>query len=181
MQYIIISIVSVVVIIVASVAAGFTLINHEYKERTKILESTQASPRMALVVYQPSITPASSDVAHAIAKGLNDSGFEVKLTTPGKHLSTDISAYSVVVFGSPNYGGSVAVALSNYVDRIDDFSGKTIILFTTSGRIDNMLELEKLALLLHDVTPYEVVKFEANDTEHNKAVAYQLGVDTANQ
>ena len=85
-----------------SVVGGFTLMKHEYNDRTEYLKSSSASPKQALVVYQPSVTPAAHDVAYAIAKGLSDTGYDVKLTNPGKHLSLDISAYSVIVFGSPN-------------------------------------------------------------------------------
>lgn len=169
----------IVILLGALVAGGFALMKHDYGDRTEILKSLPETSNRALVVYQPSVTPASSDVAHAIAKGLNDSGFEVLLSTPGKHLSTDMSDYSVIVLGSPNYGGSVAEPLTNYVKQISDFTGKKVILYSTSGGVEIMSELEKLKELLHGAEPYKLVKFQFNETEKNKAAAYQLGVDAA--
>lgn len=168
-----------VLTIVLSVAGGFSLTKHEYTDRTEFLKSASALPKQALVVYQPSVTPASYDVAYAIAKGLCDAGYDVKLSNPGKHLTSDISAYSVVVFGSPNYGGSVCEPLTNYVQSITDFSGKKILLFSTSGAVEIMPELDKLATLLHGVKPFSMTKFQCNDTDKNKDTAYQLGVDLA--
>ncbi len=165
----------------ASIAGGFALMRHEYSDRTEILKSASVPPRMALVVYQPSVTPASSDVAHAIARGLNDSGFEVKISNPSKHLSADISAYSVIVFGSPNYADSVAEPLLNYVKRIDDFSGKTVVLFSTSGGVGGMPEIERLSEFIHGVKPYSAVRFKFNEWETNREAAYQLGMDAAGQ
>jgi flavodoxin len=171
--------VGIVALLAASVAGGFSLMKHEYSERTQILAGAQGAEKKALVVYQPSVTSASSDVAHAIAQGINDSGYEVKLSNPGKHLSADISDYAVIVFGMPNYGGSVVEALSNYIKKIDDFSGKRVILFSTSGRTGDMPELEKLSALIHGAKPYKAVKYQASEGEKNKASAYQLGVDAA--
>ncbi len=171
--------VALIAIAGASVAGGFALMKHEYSDRTEIFASTSDAPKKALVVYQPSVTSASSDVAHAIAKGLNDSGYEVKLSNPGRHLSADISPYSVIVIGMPNYGGSIVEPLSDYIGKIDDFSGKRVILFSTSGGIGNMLELEKLAALIHGAKPYKAVKYQASKMEENKSASYQLGVEAA--
>ena len=111
---------------------------------SRYLESKSKNPDKALVVYQPSITSASSDVAHSIAKGLNDADYEVTLNTPGKHLSSDISSYSVIVFGSPNYGGSPGEQLLIYMKRIEDFNDKRILLFSTSGSAEGRLEFDKM-------------------------------------
>jgi flavorubredoxin len=108
----------IIVLIACSVGAGVSIMKHEYDAKPEIMKSTSSNSDKALVIYQPSITSASSDVAHSIAKGLNGLGYEVTLNTPGKHLSSDISSYSIVVFGSPNYGGSPGEPLLNYMKRI---------------------------------------------------------------
>lgn len=169
----------ILILLGASVAGGFAVMKHEYGDRTELMKSTAGSSEKVLVVYQPSISPASSDVAHAIAKGLNEAGMEVLLSNPGKHLTTDISPFSILVFGSPNYGGSVAEPLTEYVKKIDDFSGKTVLLYSTSGGVGIMPELEKLAGLLRDVKPYSMSKFQFQETEKNQAIAYQLGKEVA--
>ncbi len=176
-----ITIASLVILIAAMVGGGMAVMKHEYGDRTEVLKSTSAQTEKALVVYQPSLTEASHDVAYSIARGLNDSGYEVTITNPGKHLSTDISKYGIIVFGSPNYGGSVAEPLSEYIRRIDDFTGKRVILFSTSGGTDIMPELEKTAALLHGTKPYSMVKYPFTEGEKNKAAAYQTGVEAARQ
>ena len=171
--------VGMIVLIACSVIAGFSIMKHEYGDRREVLKAASDNSEKALVVYQPSVTSASSDVAHAIAKGLNDGGCEVTLNTPGKHLSADISSFSVVVFGSPNYGGSPGGPLLDYMKQISDFSGKRVLLFSTSGSADGRLEFDKLEALLHGIQPYETIKLKANETEKNKEKAYRLGVAAA--
>lgn len=169
--------VGIIVMVVASVAIGFSVMKREYPERFEILKSTSDNSLKALVVYQPSMTPASFDVAHAIAKGLNDAGFEVTLNTPGKHLSSDISSYSIVIFGSPNYGGSPGEPLLTYLKRIEDFSGRRILLFSTSGSAEGRLEFDKIETFLKGVIPDNTLKLAASDTEKNKETAYQFGLE----
>lgn len=169
----------IIVLIAGSVGAGVSITKHEYADKREVLTTKPENPEKALVVYQPSLTPASSDVAHAIGKGLQDSGYEVTLNTPGKHLSADISNYGIVVFGSPNYGGSPAEPLLDYLKRIGSFAGKRVILFSTSGSAEGRLEFDKMEALLQGVKPYKTVKFKAGETESNKAAAYQSGMDAA--
>lgn len=169
------------VLLGASIAGGFALMKHEYSDRTQILKSESASAMKALVVYQPSITSASSDVAHAIAEGLNHAGFEVTLNTPGKHLSADISGYSVIVFGSPNYGGSPCEPLMDYMKRLEGLTDKRVLLFSTSGSAEGRLEFDKLETLLHGIKPYKIAKYQASEGEQNKVAAYQLGIEAAAQ
>lgn len=173
-------IIILIVLLAAMISGGVALPKHYYGDKTEILKSAAAQTEKALIVYQPSLTSASHDIAYAIAGGLNASGYEVTVSYPGEHLSTDISAYSIIVFGSPNYGGSVAVPLTEYVKQIDDFTGKKVILFSTFG-LDGSIksELDKLEALLHGIEPYATVKYRFNEDETNNAAAYQLGVDAA--
>lgn len=173
--------VGLIVLIVGSVGVGFSIMKHEYGARPEVLKSASNNSEKALVVYQPSITTASSDVAHAIANGLNDDGYEVTLNTPGKHLSVDISRYSLVVFGSPNYGGSPGEPLLDYMKRIGDFTGKRVLLFSTSGSAEGRLEFIKMEALLHGTNPYKTIKLAVGETEKNKAAAYQFGLSGAGQ
>jgi flavodoxin len=170
-----------IALIAGSVGVGFSIMKHQYGERLEVLRSASDNPVKALVVYQPSMTSASSDVAHAIAKGLNDAGCEVTLNTPGEHLSADISGYSIVVFGSPNYGGSPGEPLLDYMKRIEGLTGKKVLLFSTSGSSEGRLEFDKMELLLHGMKPYKTIKLVAGETEVNKVTAYQLGGDAVGQ
>ncbi len=176
----IISILSIVVLVSAAIVTGFSIMNHQYDPKLEMLETENEDSLKALVIYQPSITSASSDVAHAIAEGLNDSGYQVTLNTPGDHLSSDISEYSLVVFGSPNYGGSPAQALLSYLSRIEDFSETNIFLFSTSGSADGRLEFDKIEALLQGILPIQTIKLQASNRENIDELAYQFGVDAGN-
>jgi hypothetical protein len=65
--------------------------------------------------------------------------------------------------------------------KVGDFAGKCVILFSTSGIAEGRLEHEKMTALLGGVKPYAVVKLAFTETDKNKAVAYQLGIDAASK
>ncbi len=174
-------IVGIITLIAGSAGIGISIMKHEYGAKPEVLKSTSDNPDKALVVYQPSITSASSDVAHSIAKGLNDSGYEVTLNTPGKHLSADISDYSVVVFGSPNYGGSPGEPLLNYMKQIEDFTGKRVFLFSTAGSAEGRLEFDKMEALMHGIKSDNIFKIAAAETEKNINAAYEFGINAGGQ
>lgn len=53
--------------------------NNPKGSHQEILQNKEQAVRKALIVYQPSLSDASSRAAHLIAKGLNDGGYEVTL------------------------------------------------------------------------------------------------------
>ncbi|MBP7401060.1 MAG: flavodoxin [Clostridia bacterium] len=169
--------IGLLVLVAGSAGIGFSIMKRGYGARPEILKAASGEAVKALVVYQPSVTSASSDVAHSIAKGLNEAGAEVTLDTPGDHLSSDISGYSIVVFGSPNYGGSPAQPMLDYLNRIDDFSGRQVLLFSTSGSAEGRLEFDKMEALLHGVKPENTLKIAAAEVGRNMDAAYRFGAD----
>ncbi len=131
----------------------------------------------ALVVYQPSKgTTITKNVAIQIAKGINSKGYEVTLSYPGKHLSTDISQYSVIVFGSPVYASRTSTVLKDYIKSIPDFTGKKVVLFTT-GSMDDSKQLDEIASLLKNSVNPTKAQFKSNDKENEKK-AYDIGMKT---
>lgn len=157
--------VGIIALVAGSVGVGGSIMKHEYDARPEILKSTSDNPDKVLVVYQPSITSASSGCGTFHRKRLNKDGYEVTLNTPGKHLSSDISSYFIVVFGSPNYGGSPGKALLDYMKRIEDFTGKRVLLFSTSGSAKGRLEFDKMEALLYGMKPYKTIKLAASETK----------------
>jgi flavodoxin len=143
----------------------------------EVLKSTQDSPKKALVVYQPSLSSFSGDMAHQIAKGLNDNGFEVTLNNPGDYMPSDLSQYDVVVFGSPVYAGKVSKALTDYMAKITALPSGKIVLYSTGGMLDNTIELDKMDELLNGTAAYNKIKFDANDKSGSAGLAYSLGVE----
>lgn len=180
MPKVLIVIAVLVVIIVIMVLCGLRLMKVRHGGKHEVLEGESGAPR-ALVVYQPSLTSAAGDVARWIAEGLNEGGYEVTLNRPGYHLSADISAYDVIVLGGPNYGSNFPEALFEYVDRIEDFGGKRVILFCTAGSSEGKTELEKLASHIRGAMPHAAVKLKFNESKENQIKAHALGLEAATE
>lgn len=152
-----------------------------YECAEEVLQAKEGTARKALIVYQPSLSKASDEVARAIARGLNDSGFEVVLQCPGPEQSPDLAGYSIVVFGSPIYGGQPATTLTDYMQRIEDLSHIKVILFATAGGIAPGTEFDRMKEILGDIVPFASRKFLASQTAANQTEAYQMGVDAARE
>lgn len=138
----------------------------------RILNSQKMNSKKAIIIYQPSKSKLTNKIAEKIAMGINDAGYEVTINHPGKHMSTDISKYSLIVFGSPVYIGQTSSLLSDYMKHIKDFSNKKILLFATGGQLNNG-ELDKMELQLGDTKATEKVGFKNGLKDGTKA--YEVG------
>lgn len=157
--------------------------NTQKGSKEEILSSSQQSPKKALIIYQPSKSDISSRIAHQIAKGINDGGYEVTLNYPGDHLSADISQYSLVVFGSPVYAEEPSKALTDYMSKIKDFSSQKIVLYSTgsftgSFKNDGLDTMEKS---LNGIKAYKKIKFYTSAKKENDTIAYGLGKDLSKE
>lgn len=149
--------------------------NNAYKgDFTKTLAGSNSTEKKALVIFQPAKSKASAEIAEQIGKGLQDAGYEVTLTYPGKHVSDDISAYTVVAFGSPVFMGSPSTMVTDTISKIKDYTGKTVILYSV-GASEQATELDTLTKALHDKEADYTSKFVINDKDRDKK-AYDLGL-----
>ena len=176
----------IIITIIIAVNWAIKMSKAEHGDNPIILQSKEINPKKALVIYQPSLTKASYIVAHSIAQGLNDSGLEVTINYPGKHLSSDVSHYSVIAFGGPVYGGSVPKALIDYIERIEGFSNQRIVLFSTAGGgkeapPEQKTELRKMEKLLNETKPFSTTRFNFQEADINKEEAYKLGTAAAKE
>lgn len=150
--------------------------NSVYKGDYKaVKQSNDPSAPKALLVFQPSMGEASTQFAEQLANGLNKAGYEVTMSYPGQHLSSDISAYSLVVFGSPVYAGKPSQVIIDYMNGISDYAGKKVVLYSV-GSMEKALELEVMAESIKGTKPVKAVKFLAGNKD-SLAAAYQLGLD----
>ena len=69
--------------------------------------------------YRPMTEQAKKEIAD---------GFRPKLTTK----VGDIAQYDIVFLGSPNWWGTLAPAVSSFLEK-NDFTGKTVVPFNTHG------------------------------------------------
>jgi len=151
----------------------------EYSSEPEVL-SVQNSDKKALVVFQPSRTNFTSDMAHQIAKALNDNGYEVTINKPGKELSTDESKYSVLVFGTPVYVKEHSPVLEEYMKSVNSYSQKKILLFST-GMEEEKSELNKLEGFLKGEKAALKIKFLSDNKDKNNDLAYEAGTKLANE
>lgn len=147
--------------------------------KEEILASSGQSPKSALIIYQPSMSDISSCMAHQIAKGLNDAGYQVTLNHPGEHLTTDLSKYSLVIFGSPVYAGQASKALTNYLEKVENFSTSRIVLYSTGSSPQDAMELETMEKFLNGAKAEKKVKFYTSAKKDNDQLAYNLGKELA--
>lgn len=146
--------------------------NKDYGDNSKILKSDSVNVKKALVVYQPSRGKVTNKIAEQIAKGINDSGYEVTINYPGKHMPKDISQYSVVVFGSPVYIGKTSSTLSDYMKSIKVSENQKVLVFVTGAKLSNG-ELDKVETQLGSRKATEKVGFKNGTKDESKA--YEIG------
>jgi hypothetical protein len=170
----------VAVIIAAIILAGVLVFNAAVSgfnntagDHQQILKTSSAQPKLALVVYQPSMSGVTSKMAEQIAKGLNENGYEVMLNNPGAFLTADVSKYSVLVLGSPVYAGKISPVLLEYAKRIQVSTTQKVILFST-GSVTEAPELDELAALLPGAGNVKKVKLIVNN-QGVDSQAYDVG------
>jgi flavodoxin len=154
--------------------AFIALNNRPAGEAKEVLAAAQTGAPKAIVVYQPARTGVTTKAAHQIAKALQENGYEVTLNHPGSFLEQDLSAYSVVMFGSPVYIGQPSKVLLDYMKSATGLEGKKVYLFTT-GTSNEPVDLDAMAAALPGVQIAAREKFFTNGGEvEAKARAFGL-------
>lgn len=181
LKKILIGIVILLVVVMMTMVMILKSVNKPKTVKVKVMQGKGESPKKALIVFQPSITNITSAMANSIAKGLNEEGYEVTINCPGNNLSSDISKYSVVVFGSPVYVGSPLTIVTDYMAKIKDFSSKKIVLFSTGGDNSKNGELDIMEKSLNGAKPYKKVKFISSNKIDSENKAYNLGKELSKE
>lgn len=136
--------------------------------------SSQVNGKNAILIYQPSRTSFSEVVATDIAKGLNDSGYNVTLTTANDKLTKDLSKYQIIVFGTPIYTGQYSSTIKEYVKSIKNY-GEAEIFFYCIGMLEGTGELESMKNLFKGQNLVEAVKISKSKCVEDKEYAYKYG------
>ena len=95
------------------------------------------------------------------------------LSYPGAKLSTDISQYEIIAFGSSVFAGQPSKVLLNYVTSVEDFAGKDLLLYSVGSGAE-MPELDLVSAQVKGTTSIEKFKFIASDKDYGDKV-YELG------
>ncbi len=123
------------VLIVASVSV-YVLIkaDSDFTSEIKVLNPNGSAT--ALVIYHPGFSSFTEDVIYALGDGLVENGWRVEITTASDQAPTDLAKYSLLILGSPVYGGSPSASIERHVDRIGNLEGIESVLVVTSGGIN---------------------------------------------
>ena len=165
------------ILILTGVIGVFMIIkiNDSYKGsfRKELKAQDKSSPK-ALVIYQPSKSKVSAEVAEKFAEGLYSSGYDVTITYPGKKMEAEMSEYSLISFGSPVFFGRTSAAVTEAMKQLKNASGKTVIIYSVGGSAEEP-ELDTMKQQFTDVTPKVATKFLVSDTDVEKN-AFELGI-----
>lgn len=172
---IVIAVVSLIVLSQGMRFAFSSCLNAQKGCKEEILRGDRNAPIKVLIVYQPGMTGFSDKIAHQIAAGLNDRGYEVTLNHPGKYLPSDVSQYALAVFCSPVYSGQPSKALTDYMSTIKTSPSCRIVLISTGG-FKYYMELDAMEKFLQGTKAYKKVKFFTSERGNDKT-AYDLGLE----
>jgi len=125
----------IVVLIVAGVSV-FVLIKANSDVASELDVLNPNGIQTAIIIYHPGLSSFNEDVTYAFGDGLVDNGWRVEITTASDQATTDLSKYSLLVLGSPVYGGSPSASIERHVDRIGNLGGIESVLIVTSGGIN---------------------------------------------
>jgi hypothetical protein len=87
------------------------------------------------VVFRPGVTSFNEEIVNEFIRGLIGSDWRVEVTTTSQQTPTNVSAYDLIVLGSPVNGGMPHQSMLDYLARVD-FEGKPVVLILTSGGED---------------------------------------------
>lgn len=147
--------------------------NVKHKSNETILPS-QGSSLSAFVIYQPGRSEFAKDIANNLAKGLNDSGYEVTINYPGEFLPSDLGDYDIIALGTTVYNGNFSPVLGDYISGIKNIDNSKVLIYSTGMMTDNTSELDGLSKLLYRKADY-LEKFYSNEQETEVKRAYEFG------
>lgn len=84
------------------------------------------------MVYQEELTAFPKDISYAFANGLAERGWRVEITTASSQAPSNLSKYSLLVVGTPTYGGP-GQAVVRYIDRVGDLHGINTTIIAVGG------------------------------------------------
>jgi len=98
------------------------------------IQNPDGATGTVFVVFRPGLTSFNENVVNEFIRGLVDSDWRVEVTTSSQQTPTNVTAYDLIVLGSPVNGGKPHEAMLAYLTRAD-FEGKPVVLILTSGGI----------------------------------------------
>ena len=133
----------------------------------QVLSCNADNARKALIVYQPVGNGRTNAVADKMGETVRGKGYDVEMNVPGDFLPKDLSAYSLVAFGSPVYAGQVSTVLTDYMKSVKGLPKDRVVIFSVGGVVDEGPELSALKQALNGVEPGLAIKFNVGKEDSN--------------
>ena len=130
-KIVLIAVIVFVIVVVSVLGFVFFKINNDYVSGIEVLNADGSET--ALIIYHPGLSSFMKDVTYAFADGLVENGWRVEITTASSEAPTDLSDYSLLVLGSPAYGGNPSPSIKRHLERIGDLQGIDTVILVTSG------------------------------------------------
>jgi flavorubredoxin len=128
---------------------GISIMNSEKVTPVKTLNPQSSGPK-ALIVYQNGLTDFQSKATESFAQNLVSNGWHVKMTTASSQTPTDFKDISLLVLGSPIYGGQASTPLQTYMKRLEPLGGlRVVTLLTGAGAGDKAKEIMTSEITAH--------------------------------
>lgn len=139
-----------IILAVALIFAAVEFISYDMNNRAVIFEILQPHGDVvgnALVVYDPSITGNTKNVAGIIAGDLQARGYEVDLAGIKSITVFNTSKYDIIIVGGPIYAGNASDAVKSYLKMLKPVYGTKIAVFATGDphTIDAVLIQNQIA------------------------------------
>jgi len=122
----------VAVVMVAFGAVG--IISYDMGNRATDFETLNPNGTVtgsALVVYDPSITDNTKNVATLISNNLRANRYKVDLVGIKNIKAENTSGYNIIVIGGPIYGGNASSAVKTYLETLKPTEGIRVGVFAT--------------------------------------------------
>ena len=123
-----------IILVVIMAFASIAFIFYDMNSRSTVYETLDPNEAVigsALVVYDPSITGNTKNVADIIAGELQTKGYKVDVVGINNPKARNTSRYNVIVVGGPIYGGNTGDAVKIYLETLKPPEGTKIGVFAT--------------------------------------------------
>jgi flavodoxin len=164
-------------LIVVLVAVGIIgLIPYDMDNRAHASETLNPNGTAvgnSLVVYDPSITGNTKEVATIIARELQLKGYKVDLAGIKSEKAQNISPYNLIIIGGPIYGGIAGAEVKSYLETLKPLNGTKIGVFATGDphTTDPEVINEKFAPVPQNSFQIDAVMVVSRNDDKNKKCA----------
>lgn len=144
------------------------------------IQNPDGSEGTVFVVFRPGLTSFNEDIVNEFIRGLVDSDWRVEVTTSSQQTPINVTAYDLIVLGSPVNGGKPHESMLGYLTRVD-FEGKPVVLILTSGGLGGPgIDYFKNATIdangvVHSAMQFQLFEADARNRAYTAGTEISLG------